>query len=103
MILNEIEKVILKRKANLFRGIESVGGWLHLTNERIVFEPHKINFQQAPVDILLKDIEGIDKRNSLFVVPNGISIKVKSGNIYKFVIGNRKEWIGLINEHGGRS
>ncbi len=41
--LNINEEIIKKGGANLQKGIEAVGGFLYLTNERLIFESHKFN------------------------------------------------------------
>ena len=59
------EEILADVAANLFRGIEGVGGRLKITNRRLVFQPHAINLQRSPVDISLGDIAAACKRNSL--------------------------------------
>jgi hypothetical protein len=39
-----VEEILADVGANLFRGIEAVGGRLEITNRRILFEPHFFNF-----------------------------------------------------------
>jgi len=96
------ESVVIKKAANLFRGIESVGGKLTITNEKLLFEPHKINIQSQPLEIPFQDIERAEKRNSLLVVPNGMKVIDRSGREYKFVVWGRDEIIDLINKTVGR-
>lgn len=98
MELSESEVVILKKPANLFRGIEAVGGWMSITNKRIIFNPHKLNIQKQPIEMLYSEILEVSKRNTFYCVPNGIKIKVKTGQQYKFVTWKRNALIKLIDE-----
>ena len=84
--------------ANLFRGLESVGGKLKITDKEIIFTPHKINPQKKPLLIKINDIKEVGKRNTFYIVPNGLAIVVKSGEEYKFVVNNRQKIITHLNE-----
>lgn len=90
------EQVLADVGANLFRGIESVGGRLKITTRRVLFEPHSVNLQKNPADILLTDIAAVSKRNTAGFVPNGMSIRTKGGVEYKFVVWGRDKLIDLI-------
>ncbi len=96
-MMTESEVVILRKPANLFRGIEAVGGWMSLTNNEIIFNPHKLNIQKQQLEILFSEIVEVTKRNTFYVIPNGIMIKEKSGQEYKFVIWGRSHLIKIIN------
>ncbi|WP_198147328.1 GRAM domain-containing protein [Gilvimarinus polysaccharolyticus] len=47
--------------ANLQKNIETVGGELHLTNQRLIFKSHKINIQTGITEIQLSDIKSVKK------------------------------------------
>ena len=51
------EKVIKEGFANLQRNIETVGGKLFLTNQRLIFEAHKVNIQRGTTEIELQDVQ----------------------------------------------
>ena len=82
--------------ANLFRGMEAVGGRMKITSSRILFEAHAFNIQREPAEILLEDISEIRKVNTLGIVPNGLLIRTKTGIDYRFVVWKRKHLIALI-------
>ncbi|MFF0829795.1 GRAM domain-containing protein [Brevibacillus sp. NPDC003359] len=84
--------------ANLFRGMEGVGGKLTITSERLYFQPHSFNIQTQLLELSLKDIESVEKRNTMFVIPNGMKIKMHNGQEHKFVVWKRAELIGLIQD-----
>ena len=92
------EKVFFNVSANLFKGIEAVGGKLKITEVELIFTPHKVNIQSAPVSIKIEEIIKIQKRNTMFFVPNGMSVTVKSGEEYKFVVNKRGKLIDHLNQ-----
>jgi len=90
------EEILADVAANLFRGIEGVGGRLKITNRRILFEPHFFNLQKIPAEISLDDISVVSKRNTMFLIPNGMLIQTKAGVEYKFVLWGRENIISII-------
>jgi len=103
MSAENIQKVLVQKNANLFRGIEAVGGTLTVTSDKLIFQPHAVNIQSAPLELPLGEIERADKRNSLLVVPNGMKVTDRSGKQHKFVLWGRDEVIAIINEAAGNS
>ncbi len=100
MELRSSEYIVKERiPANLFRSIEAVGGRLTITNERLLFTPHMINIQTEPVEINMADIVGVEKRNTIGLVPNGIKIINRYGSEFKFVVYKRAQLIELINQY----
>ncbi len=100
------EKILADVPANLFRVIESVGGNLKITNLRLFFQPHILNIQSHPEEIPIDKITGVEKINSLWIVPNGMLIKLKGGEKRHFVVWGRDNLIKIINENktiGGMS
>jgi hypothetical protein len=98
MELRSTEQYVLQNAAaNLFRGIEGVGGRLDVTNERVIFRPHSLNIQTKVLEIDLKEIVKVEKRNTMFVVPNGMKIGVTGGKEYKFVVWGRTKLIEIIH------
>ncbi|EAQ42966.1 GRAM domain-containing protein [Polaribacter sp. MED152] len=75
--------------ANLFRGIEGVGGKIFLTNERLIFKSHSLNIQKGQTDINYSDIVSVDKRKTAKLIYNGIRIITKQGVKYDFVVNDR--------------
>lgn len=91
------QEICFTTNANLFRGIEGVGGKINVTNEEVVFNAHKLNIQRESVVINIEDIKNIQKRNTLFIVPNGLKIKLNSGEEFKFVVSKRSALVTHIN------
>ena len=97
------EQVLAEKAANLFRGIEAVGGRMTVTNQRIFFEPHMLNIQTIPAEIPLAHVAEVGKRNTLGIIPNGLSIITKGGEEYRFVVWGRERLIDLIQSQLGTS
>lgn len=89
--------------ANLFRGIEAVGGKIIFLEQGIKFNSHSLNIQTGEVFIPYNQILNIKKRNTLLFVPNGISIITRDGSEFKFVVYKRNEIIDFIlkNQRNG--
>jgi hypothetical protein len=71
---------------------------MKITDTEIIFTPHKVNVQSNSFTINISDIKEVGKRNSFLIVPNGLSVVVKSGEEYKFVVNNRQKIIKHLNE-----
>lgn len=90
------EKLIMKVSANLFRGIEGVGGKLKITDKRLHFMSHSFNIQTGETEIPLGEIAEVTKVNTLGLVPNGLLIKLKNGKSYQFVVNQRNTVYDLV-------
>jgi hypothetical protein len=96
--LTQDENIEVEGPANLFRGMEGVGGKLFLTNKKVVFKSHKINIQTGQTEILFENISEIIKRKTAKLIDNGIRIKTNDGNEFDFVVNEREKWIEKLNE-----
>jgi hypothetical protein len=92
------EQILSDAGANMFRGIESVGGRMKITTRRVLFESHAINLQKMPAEISITDIAEVGKRNTLGLIPNGLFIRTKTGVEYKFVVFGRDKLIRIIQD-----
>ena len=79
----------VKIPANYCRGIESVGGHISFDEEGLTFKSHDVNIQTCDLHIDYSQIQAVNKRNTLGIVPNGILLITNDGNKYKFVINGR--------------
>ncbi|WP_142825886.1 hypothetical protein [Planococcus soli] len=103
MVKTKGKEEIFNIPANLFKGWEGVGGRLIITEEKVVFTPHKVNFQTEQVEVELSSIIEVGRRNTLKLVPNGFYIKDLKGIEYKFVVHGRNEIIGYLSNIIGKS
>jgi hypothetical protein len=95
------EKVIKEAAANYKGGL--VGGTLQLTTHRLFFESHKLNVQTGGVGIDLREIASVSptwtKLAGLIpILPTSMTVTTKNGDVHKFVLGGRSDWIRAINE-----
>jgi hypothetical protein len=96
------ETLVKDGAANLQRGIETVGGWLYLTNQRLIFESHAFNILTGSTIIPLASITGARKcwtkfLNLIPLFPNSVAIATKEGKEYRFVMFSRQAWIDAID------
>lgn len=96
--LENNEKVEIEGPANLFRGIEGVGGKIFLTNKNLIFKAHKINIQTGQTNIEYDSIKEILKRKTGGLFQNGIRIVTDNNSKFDFVVNKRDLWIEKINE-----
>lgn len=84
--------------ANLFRGVEAVGGKIFFESTCLIFKSHEYNIQTGETSIDYKQIDTIENTKTLGVVPNGILITTKDDIKYRFVVNNRSKIINFIEE-----
>ena len=95
------EQVIKDGAANLQKGIETVGGRLYLTNQRLVFEAHRLNVQGGVTELELADVESSEPCWTKFLgliplFPNSLAVCTKEGREYRFVLYGRSAWAEAI-------
>jgi hypothetical protein len=91
------ESILQTGRANHFKGIESVGGRLWLTNRRLYFESHPFNIQRHAESYPLGRIVDIKPRRTLGVIPNGISLLLADGKEERFAVWEREQWLTNIH------
>ncbi len=97
---SEEEELLGKFAVNLWRGLEGVGGRLLITNQRLMFEAHKLNLQRKPLAIPMSEITEAFPSKSLGLFSNGLTIRCRSGDEYRFVVGKHGEKIvSIIEQH----
>ncbi len=96
--LLENEKVEREIFANLFKGLEAVGGKLFFTNQRFVFKSHSLNIQKGQTSIEFAKIASVSKRKTAKLVDNGIRIITKEGAEYDFVVNDRDNELKKIQQ-----
>jgi hypothetical protein len=99
--LRQGETIVKEGAANLQRGIETVGGRLHLTNQRLVFEAHQFNVQAGSTEIDLADVQASRPCWTRFLglipmFPNSLAVSTSDGKEYRFVLFGRGAWSRAI-------
>lgn len=93
------ETITYEDGASLFRGAwVAVGGKLFLTNKRLIFHPHKYNFQKGETSINLGDITEVIKRKTSRIVDNGLRVVTKDNAKYDLVLNDRDEWFNKLEK-----
>lgn len=82
--------------ANYFKGIEAVGGKIYFDDTGLTFKSHALNFQTGETRIEYVQIIKVVKRNTLGIIPNGMSIFTKDNYEHKFVIYHRNSVIEFL-------
>lgn len=89
------EQLLKQGAANHFRMGESVGGFLYLSDSRLLFRSHRYNIQKHEQSIPLTVVRDVQPCMTLLVVPNGIRVVTADG-VERFVVEDRKSWINAI-------
>ncbi len=89
-------EIIMEGVANHFKGKESVGGWICLTENEIIFKSHNFNIQKHQTIIPLNQIAEVKTSLTLGFVPNGLEIITVTDVVEKFVVNKRKIWVAQI-------
>ena len=96
------ERIVKEGAANLQKNIETVGGRLHLTDQRLLFEAHKFNVQGGATEVELPNIRSTrpcwSKLLGLIpLFPNSMAVFTKHDKEYRFVLFGRHAWIAAID------
>ena len=85
----EPEGIVLDAPANL----GGAGGWLVLTKQRIVFEPHKLQMGAKRVSVPLGDITEVRPASGKLVRRFEV---VTKGATHSFLVENREQWLAAF-------
>jgi hypothetical protein len=72
----------------------SVGGWLILTKQRLIFEPHKVNVGGKRIEISRQDIVAAMPGQGL--LPNKLEIVTSNHEKHSFVVAQRAVWLAQL-------
>jgi hypothetical protein len=86
------EDVLFQSPANHIRGSEGVGGWLMLTDHRLIFKPHRLNIQKTEWSVPLSDLLRLEPKRTLGFLPNGLRAITTMGE-ERFVVESRGPWL----------
>jgi hypothetical protein len=101
--LREEEAIVKESAANFQKSIETVGGRLFLTTQRLVFEAHKFNVQGGTTELELSNIHSLRPCwTRLFglipLFPNSLAVTTGQGKEYRFVLTGRHTWAEAIED-----
>jgi hypothetical protein len=92
------ERLLKEGPANHFVGVEAVGGWLYLTNRRLHFRSHASNVQVHEWGMPLEQLGAVEPARTAGIVPNGLKVTTRSGDVERLVVNARAEWVRVIQE-----
>lgn len=100
--LHPNERLLREGAANLQRGVETVGGKLFLTDQRLCFQSHSFNVQTGATDMPMSQIGGTRLCWTRFLgilplLPNSLAVAMVDGSEYRFVLFRRSEWAMAIS------
>ncbi len=96
--LESDEEIEIYGPANMFRGIEGVGGKLFLTNKHMIFKSHKINIQTGQTAIDYNNIKEIETLKTLNLINNRLKIITVDDKSHVFVVNERDLWLKHLKE-----
>jgi hypothetical protein len=91
------EQLVKNGAASLQLGIDVSGGWLYLTNMRLIFESHAFNLQTGTAILPLKSVVGTRLCWSRLlglipVFPNSLVVATAELRDYQFIVFGRRRW-----------
>ena len=93
LVLAEGETVRRIGQANLLRNGEGVGGWLALTDRRLVFHSHRFNLTRPEIDRPAADVAACE---GFGMLPNGLTVRFHDGGTEQFRVWGRTRWRKLL-------
>ncbi|HLR93229.1 MAG TPA: GRAM domain-containing protein [Jiangellaceae bacterium] len=101
------ENVLKTGNANMQRGLEQAGGKLTLTDQRLLFEAHKVNFNSKSAEVPLSAVREVTPVWTKFLgaiplMPNSLAVTTADGHKYRFVVTGREAWKQEIEQALGR-
>ena len=77
--------------ANYLQGLQTLTGKLFFYDDGFVFKADSVNGVINKGKTLYKDIKTVNKRNTMGIIPNGLSVVLNNGEELVFVASNRNE------------
>lgn len=98
MTLEQNEQLLYSSYANHFEHTVRMTGKLFVTNMRLFFTTHPLNFKQYELSIPFENIVSVTLRNNLKFLSHGFELELKNGHVHQFVVWRRRHWVGLISK-----
>jgi hypothetical protein len=103
MDLQPGETVLIETLANIRRKFEYAGGRVRVTDQRVLLEPHAVNFDSRPAEVALADITTVEPFNQFFFIPTGVRLTLQDGSQQHFITWSRKAVIDAIGRARARA
>jgi hypothetical protein len=79
----------------------AIGGWLYLTDRRLLFRPHGMNLGLgSPLDLPLGEVAEVGPYAAAWILPTGLRVGRKDGTHERFVVwySAREAWLTALRE-----
>ena len=96
LTLQPNEMIIRAGNSSLRHVDRQVQGKLIVTNQRIYFRTLQDDNKCCDREIIPAEIMDLIFFNTLWIIPNGMSIVTRNGDENQFTVRNRSEWAKLI-------
>jgi hypothetical protein len=93
----DVQDLLRHGPANHLLNGEGVGGWLFLTEQRLVFRSHGFNIQVHELFIPLSEVLEVQACRTAWVLPNGLIVMTEHGE-KRFVVEDHGTWAKQIRE-----
>lgn len=95
--LQEQEVMLIKRQATYVYELPlQITGDLYVTDQRTVFKSKKVQWlQKESIEIRHRDIQHVQAFYAFHLLPSGLSISLTSGEIYRFKLVGREEFLTI--------
>lgn len=92
---NEADILIFGR-ANHQSNLVYRGGHLIITKNELIFTPNNLNIHKEILKLPLNQINQLIEKNFYLIIPTGLYIEMKNGEVERFVINDRRIWMNEI-------
>ncbi len=92
------ESILVEGPANHFKGIEGVGGYLWVTDARVHFRSHSVNFQNHEWTCPLSKIQDARATKTVGLFNNGLRLKTFSGKEHRFTVYDNRGWAEVLQK-----
>jgi hypothetical protein len=85
-------KVIRQEGASCVDGFIAKAGKLTLTSEALSFEFRQDDADLQTIEVSLMEVDKVDYFKTLSIIPNGLTIFLRNGDMKHFVVDDRVSW-----------
>jgi hypothetical protein len=93
----EAQGLVYDGPANHTFGVVANGGWLWLTRDRLVFEPHAVNVDRDTWAVPRGRVLEAEPVRTFGLVPNGLRVRLEGGETRTFVVEGRERWLEVLS------
>ena len=92
------KELVFEGRANHFKGIEGVGGWLFLTPGELLFKSHSMNIQNHQLVLPLNKIHDVKPAKTVGLFRNGLTLITEQKKPERFVVEDPDAWVEKIHQ-----